>query len=348
MTKARDLSQVPNASLAFKNRIINGDMRIDQRNAGASVSSNGSYPVDRFLVSYFADGTFTSQRSTVAPTGFINSLLYTVGTADSNLGTAQYSNIRQRIEGFNTADLAWGTSNAQTVTLSFWVRSSVTGTFGLSISNSADSRIFATSYVVNSANTWEQKTVTIAGDTTGTWATDNGTGIQIQWQLGLGSSYMGATGWNASLYAPNGMTNLLATAGATFYITGVQLEKGSTATSFDYRPYGTEEFLCKRFFQAYVGSLAMRGVGGSAGAVERMGAVLPVEMRTTPTISIPTAIGWYDGYGVGTISSLSGGANYSNPRNVEFSAVYASGSSATGRIIVGYVGVGTLTLSAEL
>jgi hypothetical protein len=155
-----------------------------------------------------------------------------------------------RIEGFNVADLDWGTASAQTITLSFWAQSSLTGTFGGSLSNNAFNRSYPFTFAINAANTWEQKTITIAGDTSGTWAKDNTIGISLNFSLGSGSTYSGTAGaWTGSgLFSATGATSVVGTNGATFYITGVQLEKGSTATSFDYRPYGTELALCQRYY----------------------------------------------------------------------------------------------------
>jgi hypothetical protein len=192
----------------------------------------------------------TAQQSSVAPAGFTNSLLITTTSADASLGATQFSLLAQRIEGFNIADLGWGTANAQPVTLSFWVRSSLTGTFGGSFGNGSFNRYYAFSYTINSANTWEQKSITVAGDTTGTWATNNGIGIQVNFGLGVGSTYSGAAGsWGSSaLFSTTGATSVIGTLSATWQVTGVQLEKGSTATSFDYRPYGTELALCQRYY----------------------------------------------------------------------------------------------------
>ena len=246
----------------FKNRIINGAMVIDQRNAGAALTVNSGatnfFGCDRFSSTGQAtDGVFTIQQSSIAPTGFTNSLLSTVTTADSSIGASQYYiAARQKIEGLNVADLGWGTASAATVTLSFWVRSSVTGTFGGALLNSAANRSYPFTYTINSANTWEKETITIAGDTSGTRLTTNGVGIDIIWSIGMGSTLSGTSGaWaGATYFSATGATNLMATNGATFYITGVQLEKGSTATSFDYRPYGTELALCQRYFQIFKGS----------------------------------------------------------------------------------------------
>ncbi len=246
-------SQTAAASpFGLKNRIINGDCRIDQRNAGASVASpSDTYTLDRFYSRQVGGGVASIQQSSTAPNGFNNSLLFTVTTADSSIVTTDRYYIRQYIEGYNVADLGWGTASAQTITLSFWVRSSVTGTFGGSLQNDAVDRTYAFTYTVSSANTWEQKSITIAGDTSGTWLKTNGIGLIVQWSLGMGPTYLTTAGsWTAGNYlSATGSTNLIATNGATFYITGVQLEKGSTATSFDYRPYSAELAMCQRYFQ---------------------------------------------------------------------------------------------------
>jgi hypothetical protein len=242
----------------FKNRIINGAMVIDQRNAGASVTVNDNepYTVDRWQAQDSTDGAFTAQQnagSVTPPNGFTNYLGVTITTADSSLSASQFARLQQCIEGFNFADLAWGTANASTVTLSFWVRSSLTGTFGGAVQNGTNNRSYPFSYTITSANTWELKSVTIAGDTTGTWATTNGRALFLQFGLGVGSTYSGTAGaWAGANYvSATGATSVVGTNGATFYITGVQLEKGSTATSFDYRPYGTELALCQRYLFAY-------------------------------------------------------------------------------------------------
>jgi hypothetical protein len=242
------------SSFGFKNRIINGAMVLDQRNAGTSVSLSGvanAYTLDRWLIRTDSDGVVSVQQSTVAPTGFNNSLLYTVTTADTSLGATQNYSIQQRIEGFNTADLGWGTANAKTVTVSFWVRSSLTGTFGGSLQNSGASRSYPFTFTVNAANTWEQKSISIAGETTGSWNTTNGIGVYVNFALGNGASTSGTAGsWAAANYSSaTGATSVVGTSGATFYITGVQLEAGSVASPFERRDYGRELMMCQRYFQ---------------------------------------------------------------------------------------------------
>lgn len=240
----------------FKNRIINGAMMIDRRNAGASISNNASgtqYSLDRWLIYGTQLSKFTVQQnagSVTPPVGFRNYLGCTSSSAYT-VGAAENFIVVQRIEGYNIADLAWGTANAQTVTLSFKVYSSLTGTFGGSLYNGATNRSYPFSYSIPVANTWTTIAITIAGDTSGTWATDNTSGIAVNFSLGTGSSQSNTAGaWYTGFYiSATGATSVVGTNGATFYITGVQLEKGSTATSFDYRPYGTELQLCQRYYQ---------------------------------------------------------------------------------------------------
>ena len=245
-----------NASI-MKNRIINGAMVIDQRNAGASVNTTSAsaavYTLDRWY--YFASQTskFTIQQnagSVTPPVGFTNYLGVTSSSAYS-IGSGELFSISQSIEGFNIADLGWGTASAKTVTLSFWVRSSLTGTFGGSITNGSQNRSYPFSYTISSANTWEQKSVTVVGDTSGTWITNNGIGMTVWLGLGVGSTISGTAGsWSGSTYySATGATSVVGTNGATFYITGVQLEVGSSATGFEYRMYSTELVNCQRYFE---------------------------------------------------------------------------------------------------
>jgi hypothetical protein len=280
-------ANLPN-TFGFKNRIINGAMVIDQRNAGASVTpSDGAYTLDRWQVRQTVSSKFSVQQSTVVPNGFKNSALLTSLSAYS-VASGNIFGISQSIEGFNVADLNWGTANASTVTLSFWVRSSLTGTFGGAIKNGGGTRAYPFTYTISAANTWEQKSITIAGDTTGTWATDNSAGIKPFFSIGSGSSQVGTAGaWaSADFYGATGETSVVGTNGATFYITGVQLEKGSTATSFDYRPYGTELQLAQRYFEKIP---AMEGATVPSGQVSRVIYGFKVTKRASPTITLGTS-----------------------------------------------------------
>ena len=289
-----DGSTVGSGWSGMKNRLINGGMVFDQRNAGASVTAAGSvsYTLDRFSVGYSADSKVSIQQnagSVTPPVGFTNYLGATSLSAYS-VSSSDLFNVQQIIEGLNISDLAWGTANAAPVTLSFWVRSSLTGTFGGSLRNSANNRSYPFSYTISAANTWEQKSVTVAGDTSGTWLTTNGVGIRVGFGLGAGSTYSGTAGaWAAGNYfSATGATSVVGTNGATFYITGVQLEKGSTATSFDYRPYGTELALCQRYyFQTGKDSAYSNfGVGYNEGTTQQYNSFsLKQTMRAKPTLT---------------------------------------------------------------
>jgi hypothetical protein len=282
-------------SLSGRNRIINGDMRIDQRNAGAAVTSSTAYPVDRWINYGATDGTYAGQQSTDVPTGqgFSNSLKYTVTTADATIGATQYASIGQRIEGYNTADLMLGTANAKQFTVSFWVKSSVAGTYGFALQNTAGDRGYATTYSIASTDTWEYKTLVITGDTTGTWLSDNSIGLRTTWGLGIGSTYTVSANntWEAGIkFGAVGATNLMATLNATFYITGVQLEAGSVATPFERRSYGQELSLCQRYYYRIRGSdtsISNQGIYGNgwsnSSTQGRATFELPVTMRTFPT-----------------------------------------------------------------
>jgi hypothetical protein len=282
----------------FKNRIINGQMTFDQRNAGASVSipSTATFTLDRYGTVASQSSKFSVQQnagSVTPPVGFSNYLGVTSSSAYS-VPNNEIFTLYQNIEGFNTADLMWGTANARTITISFWVRSSLTGTFGGSVANNAFDRSYPYSYTISAANTWEYKTITIAGDTTGTWVgATNGIGMRVYFPIGVGSDFTGTAGsWQAAGdISATGATSVVGTNGATFYITGVQLEVGSTATSFDYRPYTTEFQLCQRYFEVHGGTAsAFPQYFGSGNNGTNVGLAIPfaVSKRTAPTV---TALG---------------------------------------------------------
>jgi hypothetical protein len=305
MTQAVALAQQASTGVSqgFKNRIINGAMTIDQRNAGASVTgNNGTFSVDRWAAETSEASKFTMQQDAGAvtpPVGFIDYLGVTSSSAYT-VGSGQTFNLYQRIEGLNISDLAWGTANAKTVTLSFWVRSSLTGTFGGAIQNNGNDRSYPFAFTISSANTWEQKSVTIAGDTTGTWLTTNGIGMRVRFSLGAGATISGTAGvWSSSDFrSATGATSVVGTNGATFYITGVQLEVGSTATSFEYLDYGRSLIQCQRYYYLWV--------KGNTSTTQEMGmgfylnntevdvkVYLPVSMRTNPSLSQVTGTNYY-------------------------------------------------------
>ena len=284
----------------FKNRMINGAMVIDQRNAGASISvSSSGYPVDRMKCWADGGGVFTAQQSTTVPstTTFTNSSVLTVTTPDSSLAANDFYGITQYIEGYNVADFGFGTAVASPITLSFWVQSSVTGTYSVAFGNSdGATRSYIATYTITAANTWENKTITIPGDTTGTWLKTTATGLRVWFALGMGSTYITASpnAWIASAAIQSSSSvNWISTTGATFYITGVQLEKGSTATSFDYRPYGTELMLCQRYFANLLAAGTDYNIGVTRDSTTATQFVLyaPVTMRATPTLGVPSGYG---------------------------------------------------------
>ena len=316
------------------NRIINGAMTIDQRNAGASVgtaSGSSTYTVDRWYIDYAQTSKFTIQQnagSVTPPLGFSNYLGVTSSSSYSLLA-ADYFILSQNIEGFNFSDMNWGTATAQTVTLSFWVRSSLTGAFGGNFQNAAGSRSYPFPYTINAANTWEQKTITIAGDTSGTWiGGTNGVGVKVRFGLGFGSNFVGtANAWAGSYIGyPTGSVSVVGTSGATFYITGVQLEAGSTASPFAHENVGDTLQKCYRYYY-YAG--VSQGAGYQDGSTNIQATfTTPVPMRATPalTTSGSTYIWRHNGYGnqsspsntinnysgcslLFTITGYSGGAN---------------------------------------
>ena len=325
---------------AFKNRIINGAMVIDQRNAGASVIpvTGNIYTLDRWVNSFTQNSKYSVQRnagSVTPPVGFSNYLgitslsAYSVLSSDTFL-TGQY------IEGFNVSDLAWGTANAATVTLSFQVRSSLTGTFGGAITNGAADRSYLFSYSIAIANTWTTISITIPGDTTGTWLTNNGIGLAVRFGLGSGSTYSGtANTWGAgNLVQPTGTVSVVGTNGATFYITGVQLEKGSTATSFDYRPYGTELALCQRYYYKINPASASKifGVGWNNLTTQSVAVInLKTTMRIAPTALEQSGTGTdYSINNLNTFTACNAGPTFASATtdSVAVLATVASGLTA--------------------
>jgi hypothetical protein len=320
-TATAQLSSLNGGALAgARNRIINGDMRIDQRNAGAATANTiNGYTLDRWYVLQTTTGKLIAQQnagSVTPPSGFTNYLGITSQSAYSIISSDVFE-IFQAIEGYNFADLGFGSASAKAVTISFWVRSSLTGTFGGALKNSGGSRSYPFSYTISSANTWEQKTITISGDTSGTWLTTNGIGAYVLFGLGVGSTESGTAGsWSGSNYSSaTGATSVVGTNGATFYITGVQLEAGTVATPFERRSYGAELSLCQRYFETNyptgyaVGSNS--GLDGCWVSVSLNGAdfydfgrlTFVAPKRGVPTLTLYNPISgastWYD-YNIGS------------------------------------------------
>jgi hypothetical protein len=277
-----------------RNLIINGGMAISQRGTSFSPAATGiRYCLDRFYTQSISNN-ITITQSSDAPTGFKNSLLLTMGTAT----TLDYMRVGTTIEGFNFSSLAFGTSSAKTFTLSFWVKCSLTGSFGVGFRNgtSPDGTGTTTSrlasYTINSANTWEYKTITIPGATSQTWGSSNDLGLNIKWDIGDSAARSGtvdATWQTSNVTYPVGLTGgtkVGNTTGATFYITGVQLEVGKVATPFEHRSIGEELALCQRYCIVY-GGAGTRHLGIAAmytSTAVNISLSTPTTMRDQPVL----------------------------------------------------------------
>jgi len=330
----------------MKNRIINGAMVIDQRNAGASVSSASTYTLDRWKDTVSATGKFTIQQnagSVTPPVGFTNYLGIT-SSAATTVAAGDYYTLDQSIEGYNVADLGWGTASAKTITISFQVYSSLTGTFGCSLRNSAANRSYPFTYSIPVANTWTTISVTVAGDTTGTWVTNNGTGLRLFFGLGVGSTFSGTAGsWAGANYlGATGAVSVVGTNGATFYITGVQLEVGSSATGYEYRQYGQELALCQRYYE-----LVSQFVGKATSAGQAEGSLtFLVQKRASPSLTVLNGTNTLLEIGVATRSfTTASGATQVNGGYVTFTG---SASMTAPNMCVLYNSPSILGASAEL
>jgi hypothetical protein len=335
MTQAAILaaSATSGVSQSLKNRIINGAMVIDQRNAGASVTptTDGQYTLDRWSAQLSSASKYSVQQnagSVTPPAGFTNYLGVT-SLAATTVGATDYYFVTQKVEGYNMADFNWGSANAKTVTLSFWVRSSLTGTFGAALINTAASDAWCPlGYTISSANTWEYKTITVAGPTIGAWNTTNGGGVGIRFSLGIGTTYSGGTSgtWTSTLYTQvSGSQSVVGTSSATFYITGVQLEVGTTATNFDYRQFTTElqlaqRYYCKTFNYSIAPAQNLSNYDGVIGFISQGNIIwdamwrYPVEMRTTPST-------------ITTYSPNTATANWSNNTDTPGASIVNAGST---------------------
>jgi len=297
-------NQFSGGAFSFKNRIINGDMRISQRNGTANTAlTTNAYMVDRFLANSVGSSDYQQNKGSVTPpSGFTNYL--GIAATGSNSGSGVTYAVRQNIEGNNIADLGFGTANAKTITLSFWVRSNITGTYTVAF-RSETGRSRLETYAISSANTWEYKTITIPGDTSGTWNTNTSTGLAVWFCYGGDGNTGTAGSWQtADLRQVSGQANAIATTNDYFYITGVQLEVGSVATPFERRPFGAELALCQRYCQMIKGSgsFTKYGLGVCTSTTNLRGVVhLPVSMRTAPSLTTTSTA---SNYGVYTSSDI--------------------------------------------
>ena len=364
MTKARQLADLGNAyddgALSNRNLIINGAMKVAQRGTSFNPPSQGGYVVDRFHQYQGSGGVLYYEQSTDAPLGFSNSLKITVNTADSSIASGDYYYMRYEAEGLDCSRLSLGTSDAQKFTLSFYVKSSLTGTFSGAFQNAATNRSYVFEYTINLANTWERKTVTVDGDTSGTWLTNNSVGLRVAFDLGNGSSLRSSAGsWASSgNYGSTGSVELVGTASATLYLTGVQLEVGDTATPFEHRSYGEELLACKRYFQRIAGgesgitvSAIMTGVMHNSTFLEGI-YKMEVEMRTEPTLERVAGTNYYGFSRNGAqdaFNSISIDSGAGNPRQVNlYNATEVSGTAGQGGIVFSNVEAAIVSLSAEL
>ena len=353
MSRARDLADLGGSAdaggLTGRNLIINGSMTVDQRNSGSSVTptADQTYVLDRFGAGLSVASKFSLEQTTTVPAGFKNSMKATVVSAYTP-GASEWFGFFQKVEGLNASHLDFGTSNAKTLTLSFWVRSSVTGDYGFSLANSAQNRAYPVLYNISAADTWEYKTITIAGDTSGTWLTTNGIGLILLWSLGAGSSFLQtANAWGTGLgLGTTGQTNWITNAAATFYITGVQLEVGETATPFEHRSYGEELALCQRYYEKifynHVGQFMNTGN-------TQIGVNFSVSKRASPTVSSSGTIGYSNGSSNYTNATFNT-SYYATANNVDVRLNVPSGSfSAQSAVLVhNNSSSGFLKIDAEL
>jgi len=298
MTKARQLADLGNAyddgALSNRNLIINGAMQVAQRGTSASAPSDGSFLLDRFNIFRNGAGVVDVSQSSVAPDGFRNSLLLSVSTADTSLGSSDFGGLRYVVEGYDTAQIGFGTANAKQITLSFYARSNVVGTYSVSFRNSAANRYYTANYTIDSADTWEQKSITITADTSGTWVTDNGKGIDLRFCLWEGGFSASPDTWGDGniIGANNTTTSWIASTNNTFYITGVQLEVGDTATPFEHRSYGDELAKCQRYYYKVDGAggqtynAHIRQTSGTGTQAYAQEINLPVTMRASPSVTV--------------------------------------------------------------
>ncbi len=327
-TASAKIVDVAGGPLSNRNLIINGAMNVAQRSPNVAVNIPGGKTVtdvDRFgQWTKTADANWKSAQQVYdAPADFQYSRKIT-SLAANTIEAGTYHTVRYAVEGYDAAQLNCGLSSAKTVTLSFYVKSSLTGTFGLNFTNGANNRSYPTTYTISNPNVWERKTITVTLDTSGTWLKTNGVGLEINWQLAIGSSYSTSTlnQWQDHWRFPSSATDILATNGATWQLTGVQLEVGDTATTFEHRSYGEEESRCFRyFFSSIADKYWYNGHGGNVNDYTEIS--FQTKMRDTPTITFGAAI-------TETNLNLSGGAGHGQRAVSSTGWQYGPRSAATG------------------
>ena len=345
MSKAAELAALIGSGQAQgnKNLIINGAMTVDQRHSGSSftvVNGNGVTGViaDRFRVNEASGAEFTAQRVSDAPVGFEYSSKITVSTADASLGSTEFHRVIQPIEGKDISNLNWGTSNAKTLTLSFYVKSSVTGQYYISVFNNAADRTLLKGYTIDSADTWEKKTITIVGDQSGTWLTTNAAGIYLMWSLGTGSTYQSSTldAYQAGFYmAKSDQVNIAASVSSTWQLTGVQLEVGDVGTAFEHEDFATTLAKCQRFFENVEwNGYVLFGNSYSTTQWLLQQIIWKVEKRVAPTLTYPTI-----GTSANTVGITENTANYVTQGSVIRAFITTTGAAAYNNGADGYSGL---------
>jgi len=357
-------TQTTRPAVGFRNRIINGDMRIDQRNAGEiHTPVANTYSIDRWNFQLSQASKLTAQRQSITNPQQADNNYYCLNVTSSSgysVTSSDYFLLGQFVEGFNCADLGWGTSGAKSITISFWVYSSLTGSFGGSVQNSAITRSYPFSYTISSANTWEKKTITIAGDTSGTWVTGSGLGIRLYFGLGTGSTVSGTSGsWASANYlSATGAISVVGTNGATFYITGVQLEAGSTATEFERRPYGTEVALCQRYYYRQTRtSGASNGINNVFSYIQmatnayQTNISFPVTMRSAPSFESSSASTFFyhvNGVANSALTSISIDASSVDSARIVGATSYTGTQGFCGQLAMANSSTAYLGFSSEL
>jgi hypothetical protein len=339
MSNARELAQIPSTPSGRRNLIINGAVTVAQRGTSISITNTAGYTLDRFKIASGSSYNFDIDvtQSSLAPTGFANSLKIDVqATATPSAG--QNAVLEQKIESQNTTHLNYGSSSGKYIVASFWVKSNKTGTYGFTLLHSSKARNFINSYTINSADTWEKKTIIINPDTaTGAgFDDDNLSGLRVQWHLSTGpDDQLGPRDWadDSAFRSITGQVNLFDSTSNEFYLTGVQLEVGTVATEFEHRSYGEELALCQRYFQYYENP-PFRGVVNSSTRANRCAVILPVTMRANPSLTLQQTgsvshFRVYDGSATATYSSFEN--SYLSTVKIEFDTNVTGSSLTIGR-----------------
>jgi len=354
ITAAKLASGTVQNQSAFKNIIINGDMSIAQRGTSVSSITTSSYnTLDRFKLTIGSAGTWTQSQSTDVPSGqgFAKSLKMDCTTANASLSSGAYFFLEQQIEGQILQYLKKGTANAESLTLSFWVKSNKTGTYIAELRDTDNDRTISKSYTISSASTWEKKTITYDGDTSGAFTNDNNTSLRLEFHLGAGSSYQSGTlqtSWGARTQADEvvGQVNLADSTANEWYITGVQLEAGTSASDFEFLPYDVNLQRCFRYCQKHTDPHLV-GVNSSSNLPSRVGMTLPVILRTTPSTSISGTFGFWDGGATANYTTVSTFFNNANSIQMDFSG---STFSVAGKTNIQYLSSGSnyILIDSEL